>query len=437
MSDIIDSAPTSDVAPSTDETQVPTDNTTMSPSSTEPDIQEKDAQIQEITQENKNRELDTTKIPNTENEDEKTKKLIKNLKIASLIITIIAGIGSIVYYIYSMMVGDTMLLKPADTVIIQNSDLQLDQAIAKDKNMEQSVIDKVLELQKTKRDFVPLDYYVGKIQDITVITPEIWSPEYYNGQWNIDLKIQKTYDILNKKRLDESISCSIDKVNLRYFQKWVTLSGSQIDIPSRIKIRNDDLIGFRYTSQNNKNTCEIFQVNEVNLQEYISKLNSLLPKNTEIGSAQISWRIENFLTANISGNGIISDSLISSYNNDYLPFFVPEDVYKLNPMGVMITAYHENNPRLPLINIICKLSQKSAQELYGFFKSANLQPKEGKNRIILNVIISGKPISQGYQISSETPMFFPSFFYNDCNLEKISLLDMGERNIIDSHSFEN
>lgn len=71
------------------------------------------------------------------------------------------------------MVGDTVILRPVDTVIIQNSDLQIDQAIAKDEDAEQSVIDKVIELQKSKRDFIPLDYYVGKIEDINVALPKM------------------------------------------------------------------------------------------------------------------------------------------------------------------------------------------------------------------------------------------------------------------------
>lgn len=373
------------------------------------------------------------KVDNATNDDDdnESSEKIRKLKIASLVITIIAGLGSVVYYVYSMTVGDTMILKPADTVIIQNSDLQLDQAIAKDKATEQSVIDKVLELQKTKRDFIPLDYYVGKIQNVHVMVPKIWDPGYYSNQWDIELKIQKTYDIMNKKRMDEVTNCAIDKVNVRYFQKWIAMSGSQVDIPSKIKIREDDLIWFRYTSQNNKNTCEIFQVNEVNLQEYIDKLNTFSPDKSSSGSIEISGKIEDFFNTNmLAAGGLIPPGI--SYNYNYIP---PKEMYDMNPIGVMMTVYSDNNPRLPLVNTICELNQESAQELYGFFIQANLRPKEDRERFILQANVSWQPKVLSYSIMSTNPVWFPSFLYKDCELEKINLLDMWQRNIIDTYTF--
>lgn len=367
---------------------------------------------------------------NTTNDDESSER-IRKLKTASLIITIIAGLGSVVYYAYSIAVGNTMILRPADTVIIQNSDLQLDQAIAKDKATEQSVIDKVMELQKTKRDFIPLDYYVGKIQDVHVIVPKMWDPGYYSNQWDIELKIQKNYDIMNKKRMDEVTNCAIDKVNVRYFQKWVTMSGGQADIPSKIKIRENDLIGFRYTSQNNKDTCEIFQVNEVNLQEYIDELNTFSPDKFSSGSIEISGKIEDFFNTNsFAAGGPIPSGI--SYNYNYIP---PKEMYNINPIGVMMTVYSDNNPRLPLINMICELKQESAQGLYGFFMQANLRPKEDRERFLLQAKISWQPKMFSYSIMSTNPVWFPSFLYKDCELEKIDLLDMWLRNIIDTYTF--
>lgn len=387
------------------------------------------AHHQEVQNTTNQEVLSSSKIEDTT--DEKTSEQLRKLKIVSLIITIIAGLGSVVYYVYSMTVWDTMILKPADTVIIQNSDLQLDQAIAKDKATEQSVIDKVMELQKTKRDFIPLDYYVGKIQDVHVIELKIWDPRYYNNQQDIELKIQKTYDIMNKKRVDEVINCTIDKVNVRYFQKWVTMSGSQVDIPSKIKIREDDLIGFRYTSQNNKNTCEIFQVNEVNLQEYIDELNTFSPDKSSSGFIELSGKIEDFFNTNsLAAGGPIPWWMSSDIN--YIP---PKEMYDMNPMGVMMTIYSDNNPRLPLINTICELKQESAQGLYEFFMQANLRPKEDKERFVLHAKISWQPKMFSYSVMSINPAWFPSFLYKDCELEKIDLLDMWLRNVIDSYTF--
>lgn len=108
---------------------------------------------------------------------------------------------------------------------------------------------------------------------------------------------------MNKKRLDESINCEIDKVNSRYFQKWITMSGSKTDIPSKIKIRNDDMLGFRYTTKNNQSTCEIFQVNEVNLEEYISELNTFSPEKSTSGSIEVSGKIEGFFRTKMIAPG--------------------------------------------------------------------------------------------------------------------------------------
>ncbi len=169
-------------------------------------------------------------IQKDEEEKNKSDKTIHRLKITSLTISILAGVGSLFYYAYSIAVGDTMILKPADTVIIQNSDLQLDQAIKHDKNTEQSVIDTVIKLQKSKRDFIPLDYFVGKVLEVN-IPPNDKKYQIGNQIEKMDIKIQKTNDIANKKRLDEIVICTLDNLNVRYFQKWKEMENKELEIP--------------------------------------------------------------------------------------------------------------------------------------------------------------------------------------------------------------
>lgn len=48
-----------------------------------------------------------------------------------------------------------------------------------------------------------------------------------------------------------------------------------------------------------------------------------------------------------------------------------------------MTVYIDNNPRLPLANIICELKEKSAKKLPEFFRQSNLDPKLDRERFIL------------------------------------------------------
>jgi hypothetical protein len=63
------------------------------------------------------------------------------------------------------MNGDTIILRPADTVIMNGSDLQFDQK-QNDADTEKTVINKLMELQDRNQNSIPVNYFVGKIMAI-------------------------------------------------------------------------------------------------------------------------------------------------------------------------------------------------------------------------------------------------------------------------------
>lgn len=363
-------------------------------------------------------------------EDEESSKLSKKLKLISLIITIMASFGSVVYYIYSIVNGNTMILHPADTVIIQNSDLQLDQKIKSDKANEKLVIDKIIALQKTNRDFIPLDFFAGKIVSIDESNQEksMWN----NFSWKISLKINKTYDIINQSRINESIECELDSFNTRYFQKIKEFNAKNIEITWKIKLKEGDLVGFRNLKVKNSNVCELFQVNAINLQEFnweVNKIKSDL--STENPNLSIVGWLENFGDISMSSFRFSSEELFGNGSSSSL--------YKDYPTILYIVPYFDNNPRLPMINISCKLWLEENRQLTAFFLQWNIDPFLSKNRIQIQIhpnkkyslktFLEVKPNNSSFSLRHDT------FFNENCNIEKVNLLDLAQINIIDSYTF--
>lgn len=283
-------------------------------------------------------------IQDSKIEDEESSKLTKKLKLISLIITIMASFGSVVYYIYSIVNGDTMILHPADTVIIQNSDLQLDQKISSDKANEKTVIDKIIALQKTNRDFIPVEFFVGKI--ISVDESDKEKSMWNNFSWKISLKINKTYDILNQSRLNEIFECNLDNFNIRYFQKLKEFNAKNIEITWKIKLKEGDLIGFRHLKTKDGNICELFQVNNINLQEF----------NWEVNKIKSDLSIENPNLSIIGWLDNFGDNSLNSFNSSSEDIFGLRgnpDFYEDYPTILYIVPYLYDNLRLPMINISC------------------------------------------------------------------------------------
>lgn len=368
-------------------------------------------------------------IQDSKIEDEESSKLTKKLKLISLIVTIVASFGSVVYYIYSIVNGDTMILHPADTVIIQNSDLQLDQKIISDKTNEKSVIDKIIALQKTNRDFIPLDFFVGKIMSIDESNQEksMWN----KFSWKMSLKINKTYDILNHNRLNESIECELDSFNTRYFQKLKEFNANDVEITWKIKLKDGDLIGFRHLKLKDSNVCELFQVNAINLQEFNWKVNQTISAlSLDNPNISIVGWLENF------GDGLPS---LRYYSGVLFRSSHIESTYNFNPTILYIVDYLDNNPRLPMMNISCWLWLKDSMELITFFSRWNIDPVLNKNRVQIQI----HP-SENFKLrtfTAEDPLvpfhyfYWDTFSYKNCNIEKVNLLDLGQINIIDSYTF--
>ncbi len=64
-------------------------------------------------------------------------------------------------------------------------------------------------------------------------------------------------------------------------------------------------------------------------------------------------------------------------------------MYSNTPVVVYITAYFEENPLLPMVNISCKLTRTQVMELGGFFMRSNLQPTAEKERVSIKIKPNG------------------------------------------------
>lgn len=369
--------------------------------------------------------------------------LIRRLKIISLIITIIAGFGSVIYYIYSIMNGDTIILRPADTVIIQNSDILSNGN--NDHENENIIIKKLIELQNAKGNTIPIEYFVGKIISIN---DSHW--DTHGAIKKIQLDIQKTYDISTKTRINDVISCQIDPFNARFFKKWAEINSNTIEDPWKIKIKTDDLIWFRYTIINNINYCELFQINNINFLEFSNERIKLINSFTmSFNPISIVWSIEEFtfwepvIKKSFSRADFFSERIIFTEYNSWAIFqdFYNEETYSRNPIILHTTTYYNGNRLIPLLNISCKLNYDNASALARFFRRTTMTPIEDKERISIEMYTKGNfvqgaiPAMWNYFSTERDPNSLMTFYFQDCWIRNINLFDMAHRNIVDHMMF--
>ena len=360
--------------------------------------------------------------------------LIKKLKLISLIVSIVASIWSVWYYLYSIWYeNNNMLINAKNAIIINESEINNNNPLNIQNTHLKSVIEVIQEIRKNDSgNNLKLEYLVGKITSIDEKV-EILTPQYTVDR-SIGLKIQKNFDVKANKSINGEVACTIDKINANYIAEWQKNNSKKLETPGRIKIKIGDSVGFKYNPENN--ICEVFQINENNLKEFNQAKNNILTK-LKTNENIIETTFENFWWNHPGSMG----SSIRYYNHSGILELMPEETYNnFSTAHIYLTTYFNNNLALPLLNLSCRLAYLDYINLWNFYRNNSLDPITEKGRIKLTMKFSwyeklSKISSNWDAMHVEELPSFDGHSFKSCQLIKVDLMDLEQRNIIETYTF--
>jgi hypothetical protein len=360
-----------------------------------------------------------------------TSSRVKKVRFASIVVGLIAGLVSIGYAVYRIFFGDVFMIHANDTILIQSNTTS-----SQGKNSildDESVLRLLMENERSKNNVIPTNTYIGRIERISeVIQPALWYPiststtqelHFPLNLKTLTLTLTKTYDIGKKSKIsNQNVTCIIDPINAKYFWEKKNLEFNTIEVPN-IKIGTGDIIAFRQVVGGG--SCEIFQVNNANLDAYKVEVQDI--KNTLQEDQKNTYQVK---LQNLPMDGSSSSVF------DFMTYW-KEDV------------------RTPLAHIWCIPPADQVKKFYDFLLRSQIHldfgiytphSQDDRNRLIFTIDTSGKWRTQEitsnirYNQKAEfTPWLvvqpIDEFIYNSCRIVKVDVLDIAEEHIIESYSF--